>query len=121
MKKIILMILFCSISMGVFGDISADLTNKPYTPSFGDWVYVYLKAVYSEQSVTHGVMVARKRINDKTRFIIKLYYDSSARWYFDDVWPGVKKTIEYQCNWWTAEGYPISMNDFSFDVQEVKY
>ena len=60
MKRIILMILFCTISVGVFSDIPPAVANKPYTPSFSDWVYVYFHATFAVSADHYFISVSRE-------------------------------------------------------------
>ena len=130
MKKLILAgiviiigcLIFIIIQQNVSrADIDMDLYRKPYPVPFGDWVYVYLCAVYSSQMEgVYYLNVSREAIEGKIRFIIGVRYDPNSeigkQWY-QEIFLKQKERIRLSCLCWTAEGYPISLNDFQFDIK----
>lgn len=103
-------------------DIDVAVFAKPYTVSFGDWVYVYLvSSLVVQDSPNHFFLkVKRKVIEGKFRFSIlgwyNAYTESGKRWY-QETFPKVKEDIRQRCIYWTEQGYPISLNDFQFDIR----
>ena len=119
MKKIGLILLFCIVAVFCAADIPADVALKTYSPSFGDWVFVYFQAVYAEGTDFYSLSVNKEMEDDKVRFIFSFtYFDESQgeRIRFGTV-PYFEERLEEDCKRWTGEGYPISMNDISIEVE----
>ena len=59
-----------------------------------------------------------QKIDNKYRIVFVGGYtgDFGREWY-REVWPVIKKNIERNCQTWTSGGYPISLNDISFEVK----
>ena len=132
MKKLILAGVIIIIGCLVFiiiqqnssqADIGMDMFRKPYPVEFGDWVRVYLSAVWdqdlgSEYFLRVGVKLIP--IGRKFRFKITVAYNSNTeigkQWY-QETFPEIKEGIRKQCRYWTLQGYPISLNDFEFDIR----
>lgn len=129
MKKLILAGIVIIIGCLIFiiiqqnssrADIDIDLYAKTYPVPFGDWVLVYLSACFENE--IHGqflISVGMQAIEGKTRFNISLLYNPNTEigkhWYQEN-FPKIKEGIRGMCADWTAEGYPISLNDFQFDI-----
>ena len=132
MKKLILagiVIIICCLVFLIVrqnssqADIGRDIYDKTYPVPFGDWVYISLCASRQDTHLPHyGMVVSRESIEDKTRFSIAGFYNANTgigkQWY-QETFPIIKESIRKQCIIWTAQGYPISLNDFQFDINAV--
>ena len=129
MKKLFLIGIIILICCSVFliirqnqscADIAGDVYGKTYPVPFGDWVYVYLSVRYRVQGLPHFlVTVSSELIEGKTRFTVRVRYSDTTemgRQFYRETSPKIKERIREQCAFWTSQGYPISLNDFEFDV-----
>ena len=116
MKKIALIVLFCFVGMVTTADIPAEVAYKSYTPAFVDWVLVFFKARYSTDQDEFFISIRDEWINNKARFIFTLGYANTVRGrrIRDETFPSIKQTVKGECEHGTSEGYPISLNDISF-------
>ena len=139
MKKLILagiVIIICCLVFLIVrqnssqADIGRDIFNKPYSVTFGDWVYVNLSITLKQQHlpyyyvlVEQKIIEGKKLIESKMRFRIQVRYNPNTElgreWYREAV-PIIKRHIEVSCRNWTMKGYPISLNDFDFDIQAMQ-
>ena len=104
-------------------DIGVDIYAKPYLVPFGDWVHVYLCAIFQGVNLPdYAILVKKELIEDKYRFSIVGFYKPNTeigkRWY-QETFPLRKETIRMQCRTWTRQGYPISLNDFQFNINAL--
>ncbi len=133
MKKLILagivVIICCLVFLIVRqntsrADIGMDIYSKTYPVSFGEWVWVYLNATCSERnSDQYSLSVSIKPIESKVRFIIYGFYNANSeigREWYQECFPDTKGKIRTWCKRWTAQGYPISLNDFEFDIKAIQ-
>ena len=101
-------------------DIGLDIYSKPYPVPFGDWVLVYLSAVHNDSvHGNHYVTAGMEAIEGKIRFRISGSYNintETGREWYRKTFPKIKEDIRIQCGIGAAEGYPISLNDFEFDI-----
>ena len=90
---------------------------------FADWAFLYLTASYRDySSETHFVSIARETISGRVRFKVTGSYTKTAagQAWFDGIGLKIRKGIEGDCKRWTAEGFPISLNDFQIDITQAK-
>ena len=131
MKKLILAGMVIIIGCLIFiiiqqnssqADIDMDIHMRTYPVPFGDWVGVWLSSIYRIESLpSYQVLVGQEGIEGKARFKIAARYNSnteSGRLWYSELYPIMKESIRLQCARWTLQGYPISLNDFEFDIQE---
>lgn len=118
MKKIALIVLFCFVGLVCAADIPANVALKTYTPTFIDWVIVFFNNAYRYDTVRVKLLAKLEKIDNKYRIVFVGGYtgDFGREWY-REVWPVIKKNIERNCQTWTSGGYPISLNDISFEVK----
>lgn len=127
MKKLILIGIIMFICCSVFliirqnssrADITMDLCAKTYPVPFGEWVLVYLSAKFRESTPYYFVDVACILIEGKNRYHVTVIYkdDELGREWYQMRLPHIKEVIRIQCKIWTLKGYPISLNDFEFDI-----
>jgi hypothetical protein len=133
MKKLILagiVIIICCLVFLIVkqntsrADIGMDIYDKPYLVPFGQWVLVWTKIKYTNTSTPEDYycLVSRKRVEGKTRYVIKARYNRNTEYgrsYYQII-SGEKENLRLQCKLWTAQGYPISLNDIEFDIQEMQ-
>jgi len=129
MKKLILagivIIICCLVFLIVRQNSSrADISVvyvKPYPVPFGDWVRVYLSTIYAETVPGYYSLgeVTPIPIEGKIRFRISVLYTNTemGKLWYQEKFPIIKKQIGSRCEAWAAEGYPISLNDFEFDIR----
>ena len=120
-KKVIVIIFFIYAAALAFPDIPFDIYKKPYTVSFGDWVYVCLHILCANcvgQSYEYGVSVGMETVNQKARYRIVVWFDAhyekGSRFYFE-LYPNLKRSIQQICSEWTDKGYPIGLDDIIFE------
>ncbi len=120
MKIIIIILVLLFICFSVFPDTPADIAFKEYTPSFIDWVDVYFCSIYGMEGSggDYSLSVGREVINNKYRFTFYCLYKTNdiGMYFYNNILPSVKRSVEQDCQEWTIAGYPISMNDIVFDV-----
>ncbi len=112
---------------GTWSIARADLPQSTatiiYKPDFEEWAYLYLLAAYRDSSgTTHFVSVGRTTINGRLRFkIIGTYSNSPAgqAWY-EHFGSKIRGSIEIDCKRWTADGFPISLDDFQIDISAAQ-
>lgn len=124
MKKLVLMVLICSVSTPIFSDIPWEKAYKPYTPTFVDWVHVSFHIKYEVANDPHySVRVSRESADGEIRFVFSLFYATSeiGLKYHKETWPRVMKDVEFDCQTWAIEGYSISLNDIVFTEQRGTY
>ena len=132
MKKLILagivVIICCLVFLIVRqnssqADIGRDIYFKTYPVRFGDWVYVYLASCHNQRAETYSLTVMRRLIEDKVRFRIMAAYNANTelgRQWYQEIYLKLKEDIRQACMTWTAQGYPISLNDFEFDITVIR-
>jgi len=102
-----------------------DVYTKIYSVPFGDWVTLWLMQYRNHESGYDGYAVIPHPvlIENKVRYKIIIVYNSrsedSKSWY-NEAFPVLKEEIRRKCEQWTAQGYPISLNDFEFDIQAIQ-
>ena len=129
MKKLILIGIIILICCSVFliirqnqshADITRDVYDKTYPVPFGEWVYVFLSTSLEIKTLPdYWVDVSYGAIEGKTRFTVSVrYLDTTemGRRFYQKTFPIMKDNLRHRCAGWTAQGYPISLNDFEFDV-----
>jgi hypothetical protein len=121
-----LALLIVLVIHGSWSAVRADLPQSTATqifqPSFEEWAFVYLTACYRDySSQTHFVSVGRQSINGRERFMIVGSYSKNPQGqaWFDRIGSQIRKAVEADCKRWTAEGFPISLNDFQIDISPV--
>ncbi|MHC4535420.1 MAG: hypothetical protein ACYS6K_15825 [Planctomycetota bacterium] len=61
-------------------------------------------------------------IEGQVKFVIYGAYNQNTeagrRWYQETL-PTIKDNIRNKCVLWTKQGYPISLNDFVFEIQAI--
>ncbi|MBC8234386.1 hypothetical protein H8E77_32965 [bacterium] len=132
MKKLILagiVIIICCLVFLIVkqnssrADIGMDIYAKTYPVPFGDWVYVYIKVTFQIYLTNHcSVLVSVKEIEGKTRYVITGFYTDNewGREMYRTQLSKIEERVKLYCRAWTAEGYPISLNDFEFDIQAIQ-
>ena len=133
MKKLILagiVIIICCLVFLIVkqntsrADIGMDIWVKPYTVIFSDWVMVHLKVNYEMNNMpAYFVSIEGQVIEGKVRLKVRGEYRSNTeagRIFYTKILPEVKKGIKQDCMQWTLQGYPISLNDFEFDIQAIQ-
>jgi len=131
MKKLILagiVIIICCLVFLIVrqnssrADIGMDIYSKTYPVPFGEWVYVYIKTTFDMHRNDCSVFVNTKRIEGKVRYTITgLCPDTEGgREMYRILLSKIEETVKSYCRVWTAEGYPISLNDFEIDIQVVQ-
>ena len=131
MKKLILAGIVIIIGCLIFiiiqqnssqADISVDMFKKPYPVPFGDWVVVYFStyfdAVNTSCNERRVLKISEEVIEDNIRFTVYVIYPDTEvgkQWY-QKSFSQMKEFIRGKCRNWTIEGYPISLNDFQFDI-----
>ena len=100
-------------------DITMDTYSKPYIVPFGEWVYVYLKVSYDINRNDYFVNVLVKPIGNKMRYYLRgeCFNTKLGRDFYQNGVPEIKRGVEAACKQWTLQGYPISLNDFEFDIE----
>ena len=132
MKKLILagiVIIICCLVFLIVrqnssqADIGMDIYAKTYPVPFGDWVQISLSALYEGHNIGGDYfldVIGPETIEDKFRFRIVAAYNANTelgRQWYQETFPKIKRNIRQQCEIWTLQGYPISLNDFQFDIQ----
>jgi len=132
MKKLILIGIIILICCSVFliirqnqshADIADDVYKKTYPVPFGNWVEVWLYTHLETQLLPdYAVNTYSKLIEDKSRFVISVVYKDTkiGREWYQDTFLVQKGTLRLQCASWTVQGYPISLNDFQFDIRKFE-
>jgi hypothetical protein len=103
----------------VRADLPPSTATQIYQPDFEEWAFVNLTASYRDySSETHFVSVGRASVNGKIRFKVLGTYSKNpaGQAWFDRVGSKIRPSIEADCKSWTAEGFPISLNDFDIDI-----
>ncbi len=134
MKKLILAGIVIIIGCLIFiiiqqntsqADIESDIGLKTYFVPFHEWVHVWLSAMFN-QNISNislcSLSVAKTIIEGKLRYRIIGSYklnEFGKRWY-QEIFPDIKEAIRLKCQVWTKEGYPISLNDFEFDIEAIQ-
>ena len=122
MKKVIIIIVLLFICFSVLPDIPRDIAIKEYTPTFIEWVLVYFKAMYESENIpNYALYVSYEIINDQIRIIFICNYTNNEMGiqFYNEHLPSIKSEVETQCQTWTYQGYPISMNDIVFNVSRI--
>ena len=131
MKKLILagiVIIICCLVFLIVrqnslqANIGMDIYNKPYPVPFGEWVIVYLNSFpfFRLNNLPDYAVLVRKELS--TGYSIVARYNSKTeggKLFYNELFPLWKEIIKKKCEYWTLEGYPISLNDFVFDIQEM--
>ena len=130
MKKLILaseIILICCVVFFVIrqstskADVSADVFHKPYSLPFGDWVLIYLSALYSSDNYPDFLVQVNVEITEnKFSYKIRARYSNdtvTGNLWYTEVYPAIRESIKEKCEYWSRQGYPITLNDFEFDVK----
>ena len=131
MKKLILAGIVIIIGCLIFiiiqqntsqADIGMDIYNKTYPVPFGEWVYVFIKTTFDMHREDCMVYTSTEIIEGKRRYVIMgLYPDTEGgRQMYRTLLSKIEKTVKSYCRAWTAQGYPISLNDFEIDIQVVQ-
>ncbi len=104
-------------------DIGTDIGLKTYFVPFNEWVHVWLSASFNHTDISYcSLIVAKTIIEGKLRYRIIVSYklnEFGKRWY-KEIFPNIKEAIRLKCQIWTKEGYPISLNDFEFDITAMQ-
>lgn len=114
-----ILILFFVFEQLAHSDISMDQATKIYKVPFNEWVSVKLHVSVAVSAEDYSVITGVKIINKRTRFVVTGRASNTTlgrRWYKETV-PMIEKQIELLCKLWTAEGYPISLNDFEINIE----
>ncbi len=123
MKKLILagivIIIGCLIFIIIQQNSSqADITSKYYSVPFNEWVYVWTYVHFVEDYPDYRCRVEEKLVEGKTKYVIVAYYDKKSSWHH--ILSMGKIVLEGKCKEWTLRGYPISINDFEFDIEAIQ-
>lgn len=78
MKKVIISLVMLTICFSAFSDIPPDVAYSSYTPTFIEWVYVYLASNYSISNDSYSVIIAIETINNNLRIIFNCAYITNA-------------------------------------------
>ena len=100
-------------------DLPQGTATQIYQPDFEEWAFLSLTASYRDySSTTHFVSVARQTVNGKVRFKVTGTYAKSpaGQAWFDNIGSKIRNAIDADCKHWTAEGFPISLNDFQIEI-----
>jgi hypothetical protein len=103
----------------VRADLPQSTATQIFQPDFEEWAFVYLTAAYRDYgSETHFVGVGRETVNGRLRFkVLGTYTKTPAgQAWFDKIGSKIRQAIEADCKRWTAEGFPIGLNDFQIDI-----
>lgn len=125
MKKLILVVILvlgCGI---LYADVPAATANKPYLPSFEDWLGVWLKSGVAEESRDDYVGIYLPRTEDggfKVVINVLRYDTPNGRIFITQIWPTKIRFLQAMCENWTRHGYPIDFDrDFQVTVQQATY
>jgi hypothetical protein len=114
-----ILFLFSGFDQLAHSDISTEQATKIYKVPFNEWVHVMLHVNVAVSAEDYSVRTSMKMINKRTRFIVTGSASNTTvgrKWYKEMV-PLIEKAIEQLCEIWTAEGYPISLNDFEINIE----
>jgi hypothetical protein len=103
-------------------DLAQSTATQIFKPDFDEWAFLYLTAAYRDYSgQTHFVTVGRASVNGKVRYKIAATYAKSpaGQTWFDNVGSKIRKSVEADCKRWTAEGFPIDLNDFQIEINQA--
>ena len=103
-------------------DLPQSTATQIYEPDFEEWALLYLNACYRDYSnQSHFVGVGKQTVNGRLRFKIVGSYNKSplGQAWFDKIGSKIRQSIETDCKRWTAEGFPISLNDFEIDITQA--
>ncbi|MBC8236152.1 hypothetical protein H8E77_41930 [bacterium] len=130
MKKLILagiVIIICCLVFLIVkqnssrADIGMDICAKPYPVLFSDWVLVYLNAYTCTSNSVYSETIWPVIIEgNKMKFKVRVVYHNNEFGRAFYLKSGIKSRIEVACEQWTAQGYPISLNDFEFDIRVLQ-
>ncbi len=106
----------------------ADRWNKPYTPTFGEWVYVWTKANFEElyrsfetegNGPPEGIVFVIRHLKKTAPFEIRIYAgNGKENEPFYKEWLKTKKPVlEKQVALWKAAGMDISLDDFEITLK----
>ena len=103
--------------------LDSDVYNKPYPVTFGDWVYIYLKARFETMAFGNSeyyVLVSYKGVNNKIRYVIKGRFCDTVigRKAYPVAGLDIESKVKRMCNLWSLQGYPISLNDFEINIEK---
>ena len=114
-----ILFLFSGFDQLAHSDISMEQAAKIYEVSFAEWVNVMLHVSIASSAEDHFVTTGMKIVNKRTRFIVtgRASNTTLGRKWYKEMAPMIEKAIEQLCEIWTAEGYPISLNDFEINIE----
>lgn len=100
-------------------DIALDLYMKPYPVPFGEWVYLYLKTFWEANGGDDYYLLVGFRVNNKTRYVVEGVFNNTenGRKAYR-VYGSIQQRVKEKCALWTAQGYPISLNDFEINLEK---
>jgi hypothetical protein len=104
-------------------DLPQSTATQIYQPSFDQWAFLSLTASYRDYSGQPAfVSIERQSKNGGVRFKVLGRYtnDRLGKDWYARVGSRIRTGIEDDCKRWTAEGYPISLNDFDIDIAAVR-
>jgi hypothetical protein len=103
-------------------DLPRSTATSIYQPTFDQWAFLNLTASYRDYSGHPAfVSIERESKNGRIRYKVLGRYanDLLGRDWYERVGSRIRKGIEDDCKRWTAEGFPIGLNDFDIDIAPV--
>lgn len=120
MKHIMMILaLVCAVGSAGFADIPDRVADRRYTPTFEEWLQVYLSTFNTTGEGYFLDVIVMPTDQDEVRIILMGYANVSeyaaSDWYRNSL-PTILKAIQLQCETFTAKGYPV---DYVRDVHSM--
>ncbi len=120
MKKIpVILLILVLAAATVPADIPSGISGKQYTPTFEEWLQVYLSTFNATGRGYFLDVVVMPTEQRGSRIILMGYVNlaeyEASDWYRNAL-PTIMKSIELQCESFSQRGYPI---DYVQDVQSM--
>ena len=104
-------------------DLPQSTATQIYQPSFDQWAFLSLTASYRDDS-GQPAFVSIETPGEKRQRAFqgprRYTNDRLGKDWYARVGSRIGTGIEDDCKRWTAEGYPISLNDFDIDIAAVR-
>jgi len=99
-------------------DVTTKVALKPYTPTFEEWVDVWLGTEINVSAAGYAIMTSSESTVRGVRWRILLHFYSNMSAKRKEtilkLWKQNKKNLQVKVNNWKRQGYDISIDDFVF-------
>jgi len=111
---------FLSFGLSAYSDIPLDEAQKTYEVPFAHWVFVYLNVSFGASSEHYSIQIYRKIVDNQLRFVVEGRAANTPvgkEWY-QKYGSKIQEQLQLLCNFWTKQGYPLSLDDFEINIKE---